>query len=67
MDDDARDMARRFDNLETDPQKLELFRLLYSIEDRVRELPEGRVTLAIDSAIIQALEVVRMLPSARHS
>lgn len=67
MDDDTRDMARRFDNLEADPAKLELFGLLYTIEDLI--LKDVHMLaydkLAIDSAITQALGVVRLLPNAR--
>jgi len=68
MDDDTLDMRRRSDNLEADPAKLELFRQLYEIDDLIRAhaaAVPAHARQALDTAIAQALEVVRMLPPAR--
>ena len=62
--DDTRAEIARWDELERDPKKRELFRLIYELESAVQSNTgmQDRDKIAFDLHIRQMLETVRMMP-----
>jgi len=65
--DDTRAEVARWDELERDPKKRELFRLIYELESAVQSDKDmqDRDKIAFDLHIRQMLETVRMMPPAQ--